>query len=190
VNNTTNVEEYFKKYQDNIKHQLDESKDSIYNKLVGDTASYCNSIPESLFVNYFLPFFLGNAINENWVLEWISIAGSPMLPIRVFKDGTNETLYMVPGLLNTNNLLAEKGRVGINDIIARYEQYNSNLPIKGVRFLIEALNDKGNEILSNNNLDEVSKVWINILTRYNLVNINNNNSNSEAKSNLTDYLDF
>lgn len=186
------IDEYFSKVKLDMQQQLSASKDSIYDKLVGDISSYCNSIPESLFVNYFLPFFIGKQFNDQWVLEWISIAGSPMASVRVFKDGSNETLYFVPSILNANSLMANKGSVDMNSILARYEQYNSNLPIQGVKFLFDALNDKSRELLNNVNLEETNKVWIDIFTRYGLINLEviNNTSNNSSSDDLNNAFEF
>ena len=68
-----------------------------------------NKVPESIFVNYFLPRFINlNNINgvdpRNHIVEWISIAGSPMAEVSVVSDSTGEELFVVPAYLSTNHL--------------------------------------------------------------------------------------
>lgn len=160
--------------------EMEKSQSVIFDGLLNN--SYINKIPESLFVQYFLPCFLGNVNNPNWVMEWISIAGSPMAELGIIKDGTTELLYTVPSILNTNNLFLNKQDGDIGDIFAKYEQINNNIPVQGLNFLIDALNSKNNELLSKINFNEVNQRWINILQRYNLITLNDANSQQQNQS--------
>lgn len=162
------VEQQVKSVQEMLLREMDKSKTIIFDGLLNN--SMINNIPESLFVNYFLPYFIGNNTNNNnWVMEWISIAGSPMVEVGILKDNTNEVLYYVPSILNTNNVLLHKQDGDISDIFNRYEQINNNIPIQGLNFLIKALNSKNTELLAKVNFDEINKRWINIFQRYNIV---------------------
>lgn len=147
--------------------EMDKSKTIIFDGLLNN--SMVNKIPESLFVNYFLPCFIGNSSNPNWVMEWISIAGSPMVEVGILKDGSNQILYYVPSILNTNNVLLHKQAGDIGDIFARYDQINNNVPMQGLNFLIQALNSKNTELLDKINFNEVNQRWIDIFQRYNIV---------------------
>ncbi len=167
--------------------EMDKSKTVIFDGLLNNSS--VNKIPESLFVNYFLPCFIGTRQEPNWVMEWISIAGSPMSEIAVFKDGTNQILYYVPSLLNTNNLFLNKQEGDLGDIFNRYEQINNNIPIQGLNFLIEALNSKNAELLNKLNFTEVNKRWIEILQGYNLIQ-SNQDQQSNSLSSSGDYFDM
>lgn len=147
--------------------EMNKSKAIVFDGLLNNVA--LNSIPESLFVNYFLPCFLGNPISNNWVMEWISIAGTPMAEVNVFHDATNEILFTVPSILNTNNLILHKEDGDIGDIFIRYDQINNNIPGQGLNFLLQALNSKNQELLNKINFNDVNQRWYNILLRYNII---------------------
>lgn len=155
-------------YINNITKDLNYKGDEIFSKLILDKDSYINSLPESIFVNYFLPFFMGNNSNPNWILEWISIAGAPAMEVRVFKDNTNETLYYVPPLLDTNNIMLANAGNNFGNIFARYKMYCNNIPMEGTKFLMNELNNKTNELQHSVNTDH-ENVWMGILHRYNLI---------------------
>lgn len=174
------IEEQVNQVREMLLAEMEKTKNIIFNGLLND--SYMNKIPESLFVNYFLPCFLGQTNNPNWVLEWISIAGSPMAEVAVVRDGTDEVLFVVPSILNTNNLFLNKQEGDLGDIFTRYEQINKNIPIQGLNFLIQALNSKNNELLSKLNFSEINKRWTDILARYGLINPDEINSFSENKN--------
>lgn len=166
--------------------QMEESKNIVFSGLLDN--QLFNRIPESIFVNYFLPCFMGNAQNNNWVMEWVSVAGTPMAKVGVVKDGTDQVLFMVPALLHTNNLLMERGGGDMQNIFSRYEQLNSNLPVNGLRFLSEALNSKNQELISKLSMDEVKTDWMNILIRYNLAAPITEQNQIQTPS--EDYFDF
>lgn len=149
--------------------QMEESKNVVFGGLVEN--AQVNPLPESIFVNYFLPCFIGRAENPNWVMEWIGIAGTPMAKVAVVRDGTNEVLFQVPALLHTNNLVLSGQQTDFGSIFSRFTQISNNLPVNGLRFLNEALASKNGEILSATSMDEVGVQWLQILHRYNLVNV-------------------
>ncbi|NTW91350.1 MAG: glucuronate isomerase [Erysipelotrichaceae bacterium] len=141
------IEEQANAVKNMLLAEIDKSKNIVFDGLLNN--NILNSIPESLFVNYFLPCFMGEPKNSNWVMEWISIAGTPMAEVGVFKDGTNEILFSVPSILNTNNLFLHKQGGDIGDIFTRFDQINSNTPSRGLGFLIQALNSKNDELINN-----------------------------------------
>lgn len=153
--------------RDMLMAEINKSRTVVFDGLLN--AGPLNSIPESLFVNYFLPCFMGNPTNPNWVMEWISIAGTPMSEVGVFSDATREFLFTVPSLLNSNNLFLHKQAGDLGDIFGRYDQINNNTPTRGLGFLLEALNSKNQELLNNLSFDEVNQKWYQILTRYNII---------------------
>ena len=112
-----------------------------------------------------------------------------MAEMGVFKDGTDEILYIVPSLLNTNNLFLNKQNGDLSDIFSRYEQINNNIPTQGLNFLISALNSKNTELLNKLNFDDVNKKWIFILQKYNLIN-NDVKPATNNENDLSDSFDF
>lgn len=161
------IEDQANTIKDMLLDEMDQSKTIIFDGLLNNLA--INSIPESLFVRYFLPCFLGNPVSSNWVIEWISIAGTPMAEVNVFRDGTNEILFTVPSILNTNNLLLYKEDGDLGDIFIRYDQINNNTPRQGLNFLLQALNSKKQELLNKVNFNVINQRWYDILLRYNIV---------------------
>lgn len=127
-----------------------------------------NNLPEQIFKNYFLPNFLGlsQVPNQQWMLEWVSIAGTPMSEVCIIDDVTGQPLFMVPPILNSNGLIMNKTEGDLGDIFTRYDQISKNTPSSGLGFLITALNTKNEEFLSNLNNNEVLGRWIAIMQRY------------------------
>lgn len=173
------IEQNINKVLEMIYRETTKTQDIVYSGLVeGRTV---NRIPESLFVNYFLPCFLGQRENPNWIMEWISIAGTPMAEVDVFDDNTKQILFTVPSVLNSNRLLLSNQGANINDIFSRYEQINNNMPINSLNFLISALNEKGSQLLSSVNNNEPIQKWIYILKRYGYINEQQQQSSNEPQ---------
>lgn len=133
-----------------------------------------NKVPESIFVNYFLPRFVNlNNINgvdpRNHIVEWISIAGSPMAEVSVVSDSTGEELFVVPAYLSTNHLSVGNGDTDCATILKMYEAMSRNIPKSGANYLINALGGKAEQMLSTNTLEESVARWQAIFRRYNLI---------------------
>lgn len=161
------IEDHVASMRKAINDDISRGTDIVFKGLVEQAP--INAIPESLFVRYFLPCFTGQVNNANWVLEWVGIAGTPMSEVNVFKDGTNEVLFRVPGILASKTLLLEKRYGDLGDIFTRYEQIKSNIPSAGMRFMTQALNQTNKELLQKYNSDDTKRAWYHILTRYNLI---------------------
>lgn len=179
------LEQHMEQLKQSMLNEIEHSKKIVFKGLIEEPM--INVLPESIFSNYFLPHFLGNVVNPNWLTEWISIAGTPMAPLAVIDDRTKERLFVVPGILYTNNIFREKTEGDLGDIFAKYDMLNSNLPINGLRFLLQALNENKDLLLSNMNMDPVNTAWYEIFKRYNLVDssTNFNNANFTNGSSVT-----
>jgi hypothetical protein len=139
---------------------------NAYNGLVLNVVR--NKIPEDIFSNYFLPCFLGQRPeNTQWVLEWISIAGTPISEVDVVDPYSNEILFTVPGILNTNGILSnQRGQNNFDNIFNRSQQLSNNLPSVGANFLMNALNNKSENLIAGLNIDDKQTKWNFILNRY------------------------
>ncbi len=161
-------------FEQAIKQQVlgafDEKKDAVFKALVEDKRSYCQHIPEQIFVNNFLPYMLGERQdNANWVVEWIAIAGSPSAEVCVVDpyDKTKELFY-VPPLFNTQ-LVGSNSGPKYSTLLERYQQYNDNSPYLGMSFLNDELSKKASAISqqgANPQAQEYKAMWDFILLRY------------------------
>ncbi|QXN70511.1 putative glucuronate isomerase [Bacillus phage vB_BspM_AgentSmith] len=180
------LEKHIKMQQDAIHSDITSTRDHVFEGLV--TNLTVSRIPEELFVNRYLPAFMGNPLDNNWVVEWISIAGSPASEVDVFNSSTGETLYRVPPLMATSNVLLGQDGVSFTAIMGRFEQLSTNIPQHGMRFLNEALADKGDQVDPNSST--VMQQWQYILGRYNLLPSQSVAVNSDNDDDMDDFLDY
>lgn len=183
-------EDYFTNIQETLVSEANTARDVIHHQLVENQDDVFNRLPEHVFVNYFLPFFIGHKTdkeNPNWLMEWISIAGSPAASIVIFDPKTKEKLFTVPPVLNTNEVLS-RSNLRFAEIVSSAQQHGTNIPIIGARFLFEALKERTQEILSSLS-DPNLQAWINIFQRYNLISITNTEP-GQASTGLSDLLDI
>ena len=151
-----------------------------------------NQIPENIFVRYFLPRFTGQIQDQDWLVKWISIAGTPMAEVAVIDDVGRQELFRVPAVLYTRNLLLKNNTVNMFDIFGRYEQIKKNIPQSATSFLFQALNAKKQELQQDYNSDKVQQTWYEILSRYNLLTSpqQTTQSNSISEKDVDDFFAF
>ena len=169
-----------------LQQDIERTGSAIFNGILGD--DFLNKLPESIFVGYFLPRFLGDIKDDKWVLEWISIAGTPASPLLIIDDKTRTVLYKVPSLLDTNTLISLNARGTLKAIFLHYNQLGNNLPQVANNFLVNALQTKQQELLSDYKNKESTQMWLNILNRYNI--IPKQEVSSAGGDNLTDMMEF
>lgn len=157
------LEETVSKVKQSIFDDLSKGQELIFNGLV--TNAPLNRIPESLFASYFLPGFLGTNPNQNWMLEWIGVAGSPSSEVSVFDAATGQELFKVPPVLSSRNILLPSEQGGLNDIFKRHEMMGSTLGASSVNYLFNALEQKSAQALSVYQNDTDAR-WSAILARY------------------------
>lgn len=182
------IDAHLEQVKQSLVSDIEKGTDIVFKGLVENPP--INSIPESLFVNYFLPCFTGQVIRENWVMEWVGIAGTPMSEVAVVQDGTRNILFKVPGILSSRNLFLNKQTGDLGDIFTRYEQINNNLPKAGIRFLSQALNQKSQEIMQNYSMDSTKQAWLYILQRYNLVSQQISQQTANVSTNDGDMFEY
>ena len=130
------------------------------------------SIPESLFVKMFLPFFAGERVVEGDQLpaKWIGLAGNPFRPVHVFNDATREILYTVPPFFDEGAFTPSNRKSGnINDMVKKVADLSLIHPSQGVNYFnrfinsLELLHDRKDEALRQ------TQVWMDIFKRYNII---------------------
>ncbi len=172
--------------------EVNRNKETIFNGMLDGAPVY--TLPESVFVQYFLPRFTGQLQSANWIVEWISISGSPMAEVSIYDDNTKQELYRVPPLFYTNNLISQNKSVKLTDIFNRFEQINNNIPQAATNFLFTALGEKQKELWSNQNHETVKAAWGRILSRYNLIPTNtltgSSLTNNSSDGSVDDYFDM
>lgn len=164
-----NVEQLNEKIRESIFEETRNVGGLVFQHLIPDGPQAV--IPESIFRDYFLPRFVG-AVQDSradWVLKWISVAGSPVAEVGVIDDITKQQLFVVPPLLYTNNLGLDRKEGDLGDIFSRYKQITNNLPQGGTKFLFEALHYKNQEYLSSLNISPAEAQWYSIMIRYGLI---------------------
>lgn len=170
-----------------IADEINNSRDMIYSYLVEGVKPA--TLPESIFVNYFLPYFTGDRSSNIWVSEWISIAGTPMAEVMIVEDNTGKELFLVPSIFNTNGLFTMTRPGSYNDIFHRAEQLSNNIPITGFRFLLEALHSKSMTQTAGVDFTDVDRKWYYILSRYNK-EPTGHSSQTQQQDNVSDYFDY
>lgn len=152
------------------REELTASTNSIHEALVLDTTGIVNKLPESVFVEVFLPYFAGEKqiTKENSVMnDWVSIAGTPNNEVAIVgADGT--VLYRVPAIYDTSILNVTHRNKGesLNEIYTHYDLQQNNLPVVAERFLTDSLTHKVPSMLDPQKLDSVSQRWAAILATY------------------------
>lgn len=167
-----------------ILEDLKKGENKIFEGLVNGHMP--NRLPENIFVSYFLPGFLGTNPNQNWLLEWISIAGSPAAEVSIFDPGTNQELFRVPPVLSSRNILLPRQEGGLDSIFKRHEMMAGGLGNSSTRYLFNALEDKSSQAIASYQ-NETDDQWVAILARYGYTPKNAPPQNSGGGDDMFDY---
>ena len=157
--------------------RINANAEFFFKELVLKPRDDVSILPENIFVSYFLPFFCGEVdiskYKENVLSQWISIAGSPTAQVNIVKPGTNNILFVVPGLVDTNFIDINNINKSqpLNHIFTNYELHKNQLPILGHKYLANALEDKMKQIAVKDEAVKSSMTlhqqqWLDIFTRY------------------------
>lgn len=96
----------------------------IFDALVTSTIIPNNILPESVFVEHFLPFFAGKRSFDDVPQaynDWVSIAGGAYREVNII-DINNNVLFSVPKMLNTASIDAAAYSRSIKSILASKDQ--------------------------------------------------------------------
>lgn len=145
--------------------------DAMFNALVVEGKKDLSTLPETVFKEYFYPFFKGEvtaATQPGIVAEWIAIAGSAMCEVNVV-DAQGKVEFTVPPLFDSSIIESAKRRLGNSfaDIYSQYKMHSANLPIVGEKFLADAFEEKIPAILkTSETLSPNQARWQTIFHRY------------------------
>lgn len=169
-----------------IMADLQKGEEAVFRGLV--TEAQPNRLPEPIFATYFLPGFIGKNPNKNWLLEWISIAGSPSAEVSIFDPNTQQELFRVPPVLASRNILLPPHGTSLTDIFARHEMMKGSLGNQGTKFLFNALSHKGDQAVSSYENTTDSR-WVAILARYGYAPVEESSkqTTSTTEDDLFDY---
>ena len=145
-----------------IKDDLLAGEKKIYEGIV--LSPMINTIHESVFRNYYLPCFAGFVNPDNWMLNWIQVAGSPMAEVGVTND-QGQVIYQVPPLLATTKVILANRSGSLNDIFKRQEILKNSLGNQHNDYVFQELERKHQE-LDSNPLSDIAQRWEEIFTRY------------------------
>lgn len=127
-------------------------------------------LPESIFRDYFLPFFAAELNEESdkrlRLEKWLSVAGNSFHEVIIFEDTTKRVLFKVPAIWDRSVMYQGERRVPLGHIMRSAEQYAMQSPIAGMNFMLDhfeafKLTDKESE-----HRVEFLRRWNEIFTRY------------------------
>jgi len=121
------------------------------------------TIPEPVFVQHFLPCFLGVNQNPGWAAEWVSVAGTPAAEVSVV-DQTGRELYRVPPLMATQTLGFKDQQTSFRDIAETCKLQEGSLAGPHA-YLADAMMSKISA-MNNPEVAEVRTRWVEIGKRY------------------------
>ena len=144
---------------------LNKGKDKIFQHLVQSPPM--GTLPERLFKDYFLPFFLGERQSDNWVVEWVSVAGTPTSEVSVIDDAGVE-LFRVPAIISSSHLLMNGHKGDLSAVFAQQERLSGGASsTAGLQFLAGELAQRGDAALRQSAAQaQTHERWHAILTRY------------------------
>lgn len=115
-----------------------------------------NKLKESIFREYFLPFFTNEVApspENNAYAYWVGVAGSPTSEVDVIDDNGN-FLFTVPALLNTNSLEVLQNRhrgPSVKDMYLEYAQMSQGLAPVATNAWNRGLYEKMKDIITSDN---------------------------------------
>jgi hypothetical protein len=151
--------------------QMSKDADKVFNALCVDNDQVLGRIPESVFREYFLPYFAGEVslADTSVVGTWVAIAGTPAAEVRVIDDVTQKELFRVPPLMSTMYLDVQTRPNGMpmKDVFEHAAMHRQNIPIQGERYLEAAYADKADVMLKDAQLpEEYKRRWAEIMVKY------------------------
>jgi hypothetical protein len=165
------INELTKKHTDAVNEQIKVSIDYHFDQLVVKPYLEISKLPESVFIQAFLPFFSGERnIDEQpeILINWIAIAGNPTKEVQVVDD-SGTVLFTVPPIMDTTCIDYKNDGKGqsIANIIANYELHKGQLPVVGKNYLDGTLDNRMRTLTKNSDvLSTNENRWNSIFIKY------------------------
>lgn len=158
---------------------------------------YKRTIPEEVFVGYFLPMFrdivdeshkgeLSIAEREKKLSEWIAVAGGAMYEVDVVST-TGEVLYTVPAIHNTSviNTVRPMGAPSYSAIAGMAQMIQMQADARSVEYQNHKFAEKLTSTITNiGNMSSKQAEWASILKRYERAGSDRPTSNNSADDDI------
>ena len=145
-------------------------------------------LPESIFIEYFLPYFKGEVTDPATAAElrknWITLARHPMGEVNIIND-QGEIIFSTPSIAYTKMFDPTKSDINgsFKDLLLMTNQINVSNPIRAKQYLENNMATKFNAMrIKGHVLTKEEQRWLEIFKRYTVKDKNTpTNSNSVAK---------
>lgn len=145
-------------------------------------------LPESIFIEYFLPYFKGEVTDPATAAElrknWITLARHPMGEVNIIND-QGEIIFSTPSIAYTRMFDPTKSDINgsFKDLLLMTNQINVSNPIRAKQYLENNMATKFNAMrIKGHVLTKEEQRWLEIFKRYTVKDKNTpTNSNSVAK---------
>ena len=145
-------------------------------------------LPESIFIEYFLPYFKGEVTDPATAVElrkkWITLARHPMGEVNIIND-QGEIIFSIPSIAYTKMFDPTKSDINgsFKDLLLMTNQINVSNPIRAKQYLENNMATKFNAMrIKGHVLTKEEQRWLEIFKRYTVKDKNTpTNSNSVAK---------
>lgn len=131
-------------------------------------------LPENIFKEVFLPMFLGRP-NERYpdikAGNWVAFAGSPHASVEVMDMTTNQVLFVVPPMVESELVAPITGKldVDMSYVANQAKLYSQALPQVAENYLMEELTKRTSFMKSNADVSATMAAWKKILIHYGLM---------------------
>lgn len=171
-----------------------EGERAFITELVDQISTPRCKIPEPVFREIFLPYFMGEKLpdaDHTPFAHWIGLVGSASEPADVV-NVKGETLFEVPPLYDSSVIDPTKKNAEAHDfatIFSVYQDESKVHPVYGQRYLVDQLTKKASVGLPENN-ETHHYSWLPALKHYNLVKEENGQTIAAPGSISDDDLSF
>lgn len=153
---------------DDKKSEMGKIGEDLFDQLV--MRSPVNRLPERVFKDTFLPYFVGEKKfeeNQELLKVWVGIAGNPGNPVDIIDEG-NDVLFQIPPLYNTDFIDSAKATpIAFTGVINEYHQRVASSPNMGENFLRTVLKSTERLISTgDNHIPEYREQWQKVFEYY------------------------
>lgn len=191
------IDDFVKERNDSLANEQKEKGEFFYKHFVENKP--LKTIPESLFVQYILPFFNPNYVmNEEtystFLINWIGLAGAPTMELGV-TDAQGNILFLCPAMFDTEIINAKRDLANSKNVSNFFKAYLAQHNVASFSaniFFNSNVYQIYKELVKDNpRLDENRKRWENIFVRYGLMTrdgipLSNSNSRNQESDDVFD----